>query len=77
MPKIGMKILNIIVFVVICTLGVLFLLAAPVDPTRMLSRIIVGSILIFCSLVSLVTISLLINRNEYGRVRYFKKSDDN
>ena len=75
MPKIGLKILNIIVFIVLCTLGVLFLLASPVDPVRMQSRIIVGSILIVLSLVSLITISLLISRNEYGNVRYVKKSD--
>jgi DNA-directed RNA polymerase subunit RPC12/RpoP len=64
MPKLGMKILNIIVFIILCTLGVLFLLAAPVDPIRMQSRIIIGSILLVVSLISLVSISLLIHRSE-------------
>ena len=64
MQKLGMKILNIIVFVVLCSLGVLFLLASPVDPIKTQSRIVVGSIFLFCSLSSLIIITLLMKRNE-------------
>lgn len=71
--NIFLQIFNYGLFVVLCGLGVLFLLASPVDPSMMVSRLIVGIILIVLSIVILVILSLLIQRRTYTVVKTLKE----
>lgn len=67
-----LKILGILVFIVLTALGVLFLLAAPVDPTRALSRLITGSLLITGGIIILVVLLLITKRLETRVVKVEK-----
>lgn len=60
-----LKFLNVFVFIILCGIGVLFLVAAPVDPAQMTSRLIIGVILIVAAIVILALISLVIQRRKY------------
>jgi len=67
-----LKIGNICLFVILTFLGVIFLLAAPVDPSSAVSRLLVGIILIIVAIVILVIISLIIQRKKYKVVKVIK-----
>ncbi len=71
-----LKIMNYGVFIILTGLGVLFLLASPVDPARMVSRLIVGVVLIVIAIIILVVISLVIQRREYKIVKVVKGSNE-
>lgn len=64
-----LKFLNVVVFVILCFMGVVFLVAAPVDPTQMVSRLIIGIVLIVAAIVILAVISLVIQRRKYTIVK--------
>lgn len=76
--SIGLKLVKYFVFFILTMLGVLFLLAAPVDPSSAVIRLIIGVILIFAGIVVFVVFSLIIQKKNVKVVKVSEeKSKDN
>lgn len=61
----ALKVCNVILFVILMVIGLLYILAAPVNPVTASSRILTGTILIIAAIALLVIITLVLNRSKY------------
>ncbi len=64
-----LRVISYILFIVFISIGLLYLLAAPVIPALTLSRLIIGITLIVLGILILVVISILIQRKRQAIVR--------
>ncbi|MHA1146782.1 MAG: hypothetical protein ACTSR8_00890 [Promethearchaeota archaeon] len=64
-----LQVLSILLFIILMIFGILFLLAAPVNPATAFSRIITGIILIIVAIALLVITSLLIQKSKIKVVK--------
>ena len=67
-----LQVANIIIFVVLTSLGVLFLMAAPVDPSVMVIRFFIGIALVTIALLIFIIVLLFIQRSKYKVVKVSK-----
>ena len=67
-----LKIGTVILFIILTLFGILYLLAAPVDASVAVIRIITGVILILVAIVILVIGFLLIQRSKLGIIKTSK-----
>lgn len=67
------KVISVLGFIILCGIGVLFLMAAPVDASRMTSRLIIGVVLIVLSILFLALAGRAIEFSKY-KFKEYKKS---